>query len=326
MQLRGHSARWAGDEPRWRGAGESRVDFVVGGFGLGAAIVLLGFAIRDLGPALHARSAAPTRLAWLRLCRELGAGLIGAGVVLFLVTLVPLFLGASDSAGSRVVLVSALVVLVVFVVTSAMAFRRYRARVAAMEPEFEAVPPPLEIRPDPAAFWPERRTAQVQTPVSEEPASEPAPEPVSEPALPTQSEPEQPEPAPGLPPEPVPAPSPRSSVSGPPRFESPLLADITPDDSEGPTFRSRLLAEAVASAQEGGDASRMSSLTEPESGVAPESGDEATDAGSVEAEIPEQVQDSASDQPEPAEEDAARPADPTVAVTDDTPAEPGEQD
>lgn len=203
------------------------MDFVVAGFGFGAAIILLGFVIRDLGPLFRrarlAEPAAGRRIEWKRLCHEVGASLIGGGLALCLTTLVPLLLGASDAAGGRIVLVASGLLAAVISLRTVQSVHRYRIR--TVEPPAWT---PVTTRPsvrqvrDPAAAWP--------APPKIVPAEPKPPAPPDEPAevtLGAQAETGPATPTPG-------------------GFSSPLLRDIVPDEEalQG-GFRSEILADVA---------------------------------------------------------------------------------
>lgn len=91
------------------------MDFVVVGFGLGALMIVLGFAIRDVGPLLRRPTGAlsPEVLAALRrryagFCRAVGNIAAVAGGVTVVLTLLALLAGVSDGVGWIVVLLAAL--------------------------------------------------------------------------------------------------------------------------------------------------------------------------------------------------------------------------
>lgn len=95
------------------------MDFVVVGFGLGALSVLLGFALRDLGPRRRAIPPDATlpvaevtrRVAWGRACRAGGGILALAGTLVWLVTFAALVGQAGDELGDLLVLTSCVVAL-----------------------------------------------------------------------------------------------------------------------------------------------------------------------------------------------------------------------
>jgi hypothetical protein len=90
------------------------VDFVVAGFGLGAVMMLIGFAVRDLGPYRYrgGEGDGVVRRQWGQLCRTVGNAIVSGGFLVCLVTLVLLFADAGDDFGARMVAsVSALAVI-----------------------------------------------------------------------------------------------------------------------------------------------------------------------------------------------------------------------
>jgi len=88
------------------------LDFVVVGLGIGALAVLLGLAIRDLGPFFRRIprdgempwSEVAERVAWGRRCRAAGLVVAIAGAALCLITGVSLLSRVSDSTGMWIVL------------------------------------------------------------------------------------------------------------------------------------------------------------------------------------------------------------------------------
>lgn len=88
------------------------MDFVVVGLGIGAFAVLLGLAIRDLGPFIRriprdgalAWTDVAERVAWGRRCRAAGLVIALAGAGLCLVTGISLLARVSDSTGMWIVL------------------------------------------------------------------------------------------------------------------------------------------------------------------------------------------------------------------------------
>ena len=91
------------------------MDFVVFGTGTGAALVLIGWLGRDLGPRLRDRAPDDdeavlgveemvARVSWARFCGSVGAALALCGAVLLLVTIASLVLRVSDETGSFVML------------------------------------------------------------------------------------------------------------------------------------------------------------------------------------------------------------------------------
>lgn len=114
------------------------MDFVVAGFGVGAILMLLGFAVRDLGP-LRFRSVeqlTPMHDEWLAMCRSVGTVLVIGGLVVCLATLVSLLVGAGDKAGSRSVMAIVAVAVIGCGIWSVLAIRRF----VAMQPEAPDVP------------------------------------------------------------------------------------------------------------------------------------------------------------------------------------------
>lgn len=105
------------------------MDFVVAGFGVGAILMLLGFAVRDLGP-LRYRSVSellPIHDEWLAMCRSVGTVFVIGGLVVCLATLVSLLAGAGDRTGSRSVMAVVAMATIACGVWSVMAIRRFVA-------------------------------------------------------------------------------------------------------------------------------------------------------------------------------------------------------
>jgi hypothetical protein len=85
------------------------VDFVVAGMGIGALLVVVGFAVRDLGPHIGGRGAEgrleQSEFATRRdqLIITIWFALSAAGGVILAATIVAIFLGVSDSVGTWIV-------------------------------------------------------------------------------------------------------------------------------------------------------------------------------------------------------------------------------
>ncbi len=207
------------------------MDFVVAGIGLGAAIILLGYVIHDLGPLCRRpRLAVPVashQLDWKGLCQEIGTSLIGGGLALCGVTLAPLLLGASDAAGARIVLATSVLLLAVIGVRTIQSVRRYRPAASDVSAWMPAPPQPvLQRQRDPAASWP----APPKLPSAQ-------PEPSSQKWQASQQETRE-------------SSEPADSAPTPGRFSSPLLRDIAPDLDAGGGFRSEILADVAPAERE----------------------------------------------------------------------------
>lgn len=202
------------------------MDFVVAGFGLGAAIILLGFVIRDLGPLCRrSRLAGPVtghHLNWKGLCQEIGASLIGGGLALCGITLLPLLLGASDAAGARIVLAASVLLLALVGVRAMQSGRRHRPGASSV-PAWTPAPaqPARQQQRDPTAAWPAPPKVAVAQPEPSSQERQPAEPEIREPAEPS------------------------SRIPIPGRFSSPLLRDIAPDLDAGERFRSEILADVA---------------------------------------------------------------------------------
>ncbi len=104
------------------------MDFVVIGLGIGAFAVLLGLAIRDLGPFVRRIpqdgsmpwAEVAERVAWGRRCRAAGLVVAIAGAALCLVTGISLLTRVSDSTGMWIVLAA---LLLAILAVGAWAFR-----------------------------------------------------------------------------------------------------------------------------------------------------------------------------------------------------------
>ena len=129
------------------------MDFVIFGIGTGAALVLVGWLGRDLGPRLRDRAPSDpdavlgveelvARVSWARFCGSGGAALALCGAVLLLVTVATLLLRVSDETGTTTMLATFGVVLVAMTVWSWAYVRRFGVygvvrRRARAEPEPE---------------------------------------------------------------------------------------------------------------------------------------------------------------------------------------------
>jgi hypothetical protein len=119
------------------------LDFVVVGLGVGAFAVLLGLAIRDLGPFFRRIPRAGTmpwsevaeRVAWGRRCRAAGLVVAIAGATLCLITGISLLARVGDSTGMWIVLAA----LVAGALAIALWAFRYQAHVRA-----PSIPSPIE--------------------------------------------------------------------------------------------------------------------------------------------------------------------------------------
>ncbi len=136
------------------------VDFVVLGFGLGALVVLLGLALRNLGPwARRIRqgqvlpwSEVSRRVTWGRACRAAGLVVAIAGGFVFSMTLVALVGRVSDATGALVVLFASAAALLACV-GWALVYARRQARLAPVLPGMSASPrsvPTMNVSLSPA--------------------------------------------------------------------------------------------------------------------------------------------------------------------------------
>ena len=106
------------------------MDFVVAGLGIGALLVVIGFAVRDLGPLIGASNSvsrngqpgqSPRRV---ELIITIWLALTVAGGLILIATIAAIFLGVSDSAGTWMVAAS---VVAGAGVAAALVFRSLRA-------------------------------------------------------------------------------------------------------------------------------------------------------------------------------------------------------
>jgi hypothetical protein len=112
------------------------VDFVVVGCGMGALLMLGGFALRDLGPWLFGKSADEQALPEYEEAKTtirkqtlatIGNGLSFAGAGIAVVTFAALLAGADDRMGAMVVGISVILATVGVAAWSYDSYRRYRA-------------------------------------------------------------------------------------------------------------------------------------------------------------------------------------------------------
>jgi hypothetical protein len=239
-------------------------------------MMLIGFAVRDLGPLRYRRSEddPATAWQWSALCRTVGRAIVAGGFAVCLVTLVLLVIGAGDDTGARMVASIAAVAVIGSGVWSVFAIRRYTETVAARSAALgsgRTVGPFASerraVQPASPAEWPEadplppfrkQEPAAVDdvAPASPEAIDEEPPAPVAATAPATTPAPSAPPSAPSAPDiapeiEPQPEPSPETSARTP-VFASPLLADVdtnAPVDN-GTGFRSSLLADLAADEHE----------------------------------------------------------------------------
>lgn len=90
------------------------MDFVVAGLGIGALLVVIGFAVRDVGPLIGraADASDAEAVAWRRrreaLCAGVSNALSAGGGVILIATIGAVLIGVSDSAGTWIVIVASL--------------------------------------------------------------------------------------------------------------------------------------------------------------------------------------------------------------------------
>jgi hypothetical protein len=244
------------------------VDFVVAGFGLGAVMMLIGFAVRDLGPLRYRRSEddPATTWQWSALSHTVGRAIVAGGFAVCLVTLVMLVIGAGDDTGARMVASIAAVAVIGSGVWSVFAIRRFTETVAARSAalgsgrtavsfgsERRAVQPAPTEWDESAPLPPFRKqepAADDVAPISPgaidevQPATAEATVPATTPQ-PATTPPPTPDAALAIDPQPEPRPE---TSARPPVYASPLLADVdtnAPVDN-GTGFRSSLLADLAA--------------------------------------------------------------------------------
>ncbi len=127
------------------------VDFVVLGFGIGALAVLLGLALRNLGPwprrirqgQVLRWSEVTRRLAWGRACRAAGLVLAIAGGFLCFATLAALIARANDRTGALIVLFASALALLASVGWALV----YARRQPRLVPVFTASPARPQTKP-----------------------------------------------------------------------------------------------------------------------------------------------------------------------------------
>lgn len=228
-------------DPESGGNRERGVDFVVAGFGLGAVLMLVGFAVRDVGP-LRNRSRqddAVSAWQWSALCRRVGAMIVTGGFAVCLVTLLLLVVDVSDDTGAVLVAMVSAAAVIGSGVGSVLTIRRFAEEQAAWsyrrtgrvarrvaEPEYETDEVP-EAREETAG-------------VAAEDVREERPEAVVGPVL---------EEVPGEP-------------SYGRMFASSILADVGTEAAaqNGSGFRSSVLADLSKSGGEGSDRGYSSSV------------------------------------------------------------------
>lgn len=217
------------------------MDFVVAGFGLGAVLMLVGFAVRDLGPLRYRaqQDDAVARRLWSDLCRRVGAMIVTGGFATCLVTLVLLLAGVGDKTGALLVIAVSALAVVGSGVGSMLTIRAFADARARLRPGYGSVrfEPPSRRFPAPA-----RAVAGIP---EEEPDFQVAvPKPNEE--ISQQSAAELGDEDTGATAEPVLEAVPRAAAE--PIFESPLLADLANGSASenGGGFRSSLLADLSA--------------------------------------------------------------------------------
>jgi hypothetical protein len=221
------------------GTGDRGVDFVVAGFGLGAVLVLIGFAVRDLGPLLHRSGGDESTAAWLAIS-VVGTALTVAGFAICLVTLIALAAGVADRAGGRAVALTAIVAVLSSVGWSLVAVRRILEGHAAVPNRIpRRSPPDVPLH---GFNSPEARSQPALADLDPAPASTRPDAPDMEDAAQHAS--------------PASALAPMRDATEP-RFQSPLLADVALDSPSAGAgrFRSNVLADLTfASPMAGPDA------------------------------------------------------------------------
>lgn len=260
--------------------------------------MLLGFAVRDLGPLRYraVEQLTPVHDEWLAMCRSIGTFLVASGLVVCLATTVALLVGVGDRTGSRVVMAIVALAVIGSGIWSVLAIRRFVALDEGV-PDGRVGGDPFSVRPTPRGGRRARR-GSMPTPV-DEPIGEvefDERDPATEPLFPADAFPEG-EPAVVVPPwqsteaevpttderasgvrpasedepqyEPVPnedvevAPEIEAADAGQaePRFSSRLLADVGDErDEPGQGFRSSLFAELDETATTAGDGAFSSSI------------------------------------------------------------------
>jgi hypothetical protein len=200
------------------------VDFVIFGTGTGAALVLIGWLGRDLGPRLRDRPPRDdaevlsveelvARVSWARFCGSGGAALALCGALLLLATVATLVLRASDETGTTTMLATFGFVLVAMTVWSWAYVRRFGV--------YGVVRRRPRARPEPQV------TPQVTPEVPPE-AAETVEPPVSEPVVVPAAASVDPDSQPDVTPEPAVAAEADSIPVGPAVAESPSLDGAVP--------------------------------------------------------------------------------------------------
>jgi hypothetical protein len=165
------------------------VDFVIVGFGLGAVMMLLGFALRDLGPWLFGTSATEPVLPEFEAIRttirkqtlaSVGTGIATAGTGLSLVTFAALLARTEDELGTIVVGMSLALAAVGVGAWTYDTIRRYRAAMDMVANQEQAIvaklaPAPTNSRRPSAPSVSTRSAAETvdSKPEVEKPVAEP---------------------------------------------------------------------------------------------------------------------------------------------------------
>lgn len=99
----------------------NRLDYVIFGIALGAALVLVGWSLQQFGPSMRYRVSSDdvqsgtqlvSRLAWERFCAAAGLVVIIIGAILLVVTFVTLIVSPSDRTATLTVLVTTLLLII----------------------------------------------------------------------------------------------------------------------------------------------------------------------------------------------------------------------
>ena len=194
------------------------MDYIIFGIGTGSTLLLFGWLLRDMGPALRdrrSRAAAEVlgaqqlvdQMRWARFCAACGVALAMSGALLLLVTVFALLVNPSDAGGAWAVIVTFAIVSVAMLVWAGLFVSRfgvagiYRARLTAPDARVDEADDDLDEEDDFDDATPDVATAPDVEAPSPVPAADTGPPPQ-----------ETPPPAPALDPEeesiPVPEPAP----------------------------------------------------------------------------------------------------------------------
>lgn len=112
------------------------MDYIIFGTGAGSSLVLIGWLLRDWGPALRDRRSRPDgeiltalqlvdQMRWARFCGSCGTALAIGGMVVLLATMIALVMNPSDARGGTIVLAAFATVVVGMIAWSWLFVRRF---------------------------------------------------------------------------------------------------------------------------------------------------------------------------------------------------------